>query len=344
MHKFKTKAQTEEGGQLQGWHLNLAGMQLNWFLKSKSQWNCLFCSKRRRFIHCSLKKRELKTMLFWIGTSSSSLDVLQAGEEKDYSPATSLSLSLSNINPKIDMTNGLPLDEKMGGGGQALRAAAQWPLDHPTFASWLDRGRVALSPPFPLINTRDERTTREEDEEKQRKKRGKKLKQKWKRRKRKTGEKKWRKGKGRKNKRTGKGRHWKERNNRGEKTKKNWKKKEKTETCAFAQGRRKMAATTTYRHTAPPWAIVSNDVALTARLAFLFFFPASTIPANEQWRVHCSWVELVPTQTKILGRVWPSIIRKENVGPTLAQPFFGPILAQLVWAELNPISSRPIST
>jgi hypothetical protein len=26
MHKFKTKDQSEKGGQLPGWHLNLAGM------------------------------------------------------------------------------------------------------------------------------------------------------------------------------------------------------------------------------------------------------------------------------------------------------------------------------
>jgi hypothetical protein len=64
-----------------------------------------------------------------MGTSSSSLDVLQAGEEKDYSSTTSLSLSLSlyNINLKIDKTHGLPLDEKteetsfMGGCPVATR-------------------------------------------------------------------------------------------------------------------------------------------------------------------------------------------------------------------------------
>jgi len=37
MHKFKTKNQSEKDSQLQGWHLNLTGMQLNWFLKLKSQ-------------------------------------------------------------------------------------------------------------------------------------------------------------------------------------------------------------------------------------------------------------------------------------------------------------------
>ena len=81
MHRFKTKDQSEKDDQLQGGHSNLAGMQLNWFLKSKSQlrvwlnnskidwfenktfwcpfllkWNSVFCSKRRHF-HYSLKKR-----------------------------------------------------------------------------------------------------------------------------------------------------------------------------------------------------------------------------------------------------------------------------------------------
>jgi hypothetical protein len=37
MHIFKTKDQSEKGGQLQGWHLNLTRMQLNRFLKSKLQ-------------------------------------------------------------------------------------------------------------------------------------------------------------------------------------------------------------------------------------------------------------------------------------------------------------------
>jgi myosin-crossreactive antigen len=100
------------------------------------KWNCVFCSKWRRFIHCSFKKnRELKTVLFWMSTSSSSLDVLQAGEEKDYSSATSLSLSLSlslsNINPKINKTHGLPLDEKTGGtsftGGCPVAARPPYP-------------------------------------------------------------------------------------------------------------------------------------------------------------------------------------------------------------------------
>jgi len=37
MHKFKTNDQKGKDYQLQGWHLDLVGMQLNWFLKSKSQ-------------------------------------------------------------------------------------------------------------------------------------------------------------------------------------------------------------------------------------------------------------------------------------------------------------------
>jgi hypothetical protein len=91
MHKFKTKNQRKKDGQLQGWHLNLARMQLNWFLKSKSQlrtglnkskikdrfenwhfltpfsfqWNDMFCTKRHCFTHCSFfLKKELKTVLF----------------------------------------------------------------------------------------------------------------------------------------------------------------------------------------------------------------------------------------------------------------------------------------
>jgi hypothetical protein len=76
-------------------------------------------------------------------------------------------------------------------------------------------------------------------------------------------------------------------------------------------------------------------VALTAKLAFLFFFLASTVLANEQRIVYCCWAGLVLTQTKILGQVWPSIIRKENVGL---------ILAQLIWAKLNSISFRLILT
>ena len=37
LHKSETKDQVGKGGQLQGQRLNLAGMQLNWFLKSKLQ-------------------------------------------------------------------------------------------------------------------------------------------------------------------------------------------------------------------------------------------------------------------------------------------------------------------
>jgi hypothetical protein len=37
MHIFKTKDQKGKSDQLQGWHLDLVGMLLNWFLKLKSQ-------------------------------------------------------------------------------------------------------------------------------------------------------------------------------------------------------------------------------------------------------------------------------------------------------------------
>jgi hypothetical protein len=37
MHRFKTKDQSEKDDQLQGEYSNLAAMQLNWSLKSKSQ-------------------------------------------------------------------------------------------------------------------------------------------------------------------------------------------------------------------------------------------------------------------------------------------------------------------
>jgi hypothetical protein len=33
MHKFRTKDQSEQDGQLQGWHLHLTRMQLNWFFR-----------------------------------------------------------------------------------------------------------------------------------------------------------------------------------------------------------------------------------------------------------------------------------------------------------------------
>jgi len=66
-----------------------------------------------------------------MGTTSSSLDVLQAREEKDYSPVTSLSLSLSHVNLKINKTHVLPLDEKIGGtspaGGCPVAARSLYP-------------------------------------------------------------------------------------------------------------------------------------------------------------------------------------------------------------------------
>jgi hypothetical protein len=37
IHKFKTIDKNRKGSQIQGWHLDLARMSLNWFLKSKSQ-------------------------------------------------------------------------------------------------------------------------------------------------------------------------------------------------------------------------------------------------------------------------------------------------------------------
>ena len=174
MHRFKTKDQSEKDDQLQGGHSNLAGMQLNWFLKSKSQlrvwlnnskidwfgnktfwrpfllkWNNMFCSKRCHF-HYSLKK-ELQTMLFWWHClPSSSPRRAKAGEKGFPSPPLQhLSLSLaqkSQHNPHPLMA--YHHDER-GREDKPCEWLHRDPPTHLTLSQWLDKGRVAPSPTTP---------------------------------------------------------------------------------------------------------------------------------------------------------------------------------------------------
>jgi hypothetical protein len=111
------------------------------------------------------------------------------------------------------------------------------------------------------------------------------------------------------------------------------KEREKTETCAYTQERRKKRAATTVCHhcetlststmtrPSPPWQLSPSS-----SLPPLFLQinnGESTIPGPG-----------ASAQTKILGRVWASILRKENVGPTLS-----PTLLSRSW----PSSFRPNS-
>jgi len=91
----------------------LAGMQLHWFLNQNCnlgldrtsyklktdlyfdislapfsfKWNDMFCSKRRRFIHCSLKKKKPGTVPFWRHCgSSSSPGCVRQGKRKNFPP------------------------------------------------------------------------------------------------------------------------------------------------------------------------------------------------------------------------------------------------------------------
>jgi hypothetical protein len=143
IHKFKTIDKNRKGSQIQGWHLDLAGMPLNWFLKSKSQlmtwlnkakikdwfgnrhvWILapFFLMKRHvlykttSFHSLFIKKKELKTMPFWRHCTSSSSPGCAAGRGKRFffSPYN-VSLSLSptcSKNTDTTHTHGLPLDKK----------------------------------------------------------------------------------------------------------------------------------------------------------------------------------------------------------------------------------------
>ena len=68
--------------------------------------------------------------------------------------------------------------------------------------------------------------------------------------------------------------------------------------------------------------------------------------ACEQWRVSplFTWPDQFRRRPKWLGRAWPSRIkRKEDLlGQHRPNPHFGPMLAQLFLADLDPISFRPI--
>jgi len=153
MHRFKTKDQSEKDDQLQGGHSNLAGMQLKWFLKSKSQlrvwlnnskidwfenktfwcpfllkWNSVFCSKRHHF-HYSLKKKSYKRCRF-DGTVCHRLP-LYAQRFSFPSFAASLPLTCPKIPTQPTPPHGLPPWWK-GQRRQALRVAAQRPT-HPPY-------------------------------------------------------------------------------------------------------------------------------------------------------------------------------------------------------------------
>jgi len=168
MHKFKIMDQSEKDDQLQGWYLNLVGMQLNWFLKSKFKlrtwlnklkiesfgnkaffcailfkWNSAFCTKWLYFVHCYKKKKKRdrlnKTVLFWWHCLSSSSSGRVAGREMRFSSPSLQHLSLSpslaqkpQHNPHS--SHGLPSRQKKTEGTSIvgiLGAAAQLPPKPP---------------------------------------------------------------------------------------------------------------------------------------------------------------------------------------------------------------------
>ena len=138
--------------------MNLAGMQLNWFLKSKSQlrtglnkskimdwfgnwhflasfsfkWNHMFCTKWHCFTHCSFFLKAKLCRFNSVVHLIFPLDALQAREEGFFSLATPLSLSLSlsppsSENPKTNKTNTLTYHQTKKQNGPTLRAAARPP-------------------------------------------------------------------------------------------------------------------------------------------------------------------------------------------------------------------------
>jgi len=159
--------------------MNLAGMQLHWFLKSKLQlridvdfdtillpfsfkWNGVFCLKRRRFIHCSLKrkKEKPKTVPFWAhcGSSSSPGCARQGKKKQQPSPAFLLPFSLKDpkrrrpttltcLNSDSWSTTRRWKKTQRGCTPQAvLGRLHSGRLDHPTPVPWLDRGSRPFSP------------------------------------------------------------------------------------------------------------------------------------------------------------------------------------------------------
>jgi hypothetical protein len=152
IHKFKTKDKNRKGSQIQGWHLDLAGMPLNWFLKSKSQlmtwlnkskikdwfgnrhvWILapFFLMKRHVLYKTTLfhslfiKKKKLKTMSFWRHCTLSSSPGCAAGRGKRFffSPYN-VSLSLSHLLKKHRHNPHPWPTTRQKKKGQALRAAA----------------------------------------------------------------------------------------------------------------------------------------------------------------------------------------------------------------------------
>jgi hypothetical protein len=68
--------------------------------------------------------------------------------------------------------------------------------------------------------------------------------------------------------------------------------------------------------------------------------------ACEQWRVSplFTWSDQFQLRPKWLGRAWPSPIKRKEylLGLHQPNPGFGPMLAQLFLADLDPIYFRPI--
>jgi len=133
MHIFKTKDQSEKGGQLQGWDLNLTRMQLNRFLKSKLQlwtwlnklktenwfgnrhflapflfkWNGMFCTNPVVSFTVHIKKRP-KTVSFWNNIVYLLLPLTRKDRERRFfffSFAASFSLSPSYLSKNPDTTH-----------------------------------------------------------------------------------------------------------------------------------------------------------------------------------------------------------------------------------------------
>jgi hypothetical protein len=121
------------------------------------KWNSVFCTRWRRFMRYSLKKKEAQNNFVLNDTMLLlPLDV-QQGKKKLCSPTFSLSLSLPTCpNPHINPRPSWPatIMERAwepcpaGSFGRLYKGR----LSHSTLSSWLYRGRVA-SAPLAHINT-----------------------------------------------------------------------------------------------------------------------------------------------------------------------------------------------
>jgi len=196
LHKFETKDQCEKGGQLRDRQLNLARMQLNWYLKSKL------------LLRTSLNKSQIEdwvgcwhvfgTISFkWNGDVSSTvskkkypkgvvlndivglllpLDTRSRGRRRFPSPAFLFPLSLKQLKKMPTKPTHLLATWWKNRGDVPLGRLHSGRPGHPTPEPRLDRGSRAISSPvFLPINTR-ERESRRGSKRKEQNRRGKELK------------------------------------------------------------------------------------------------------------------------------------------------------------------------